>query len=109
MEIFQSLRKKGGSEMSEPSNLQVVLMGMVTVFICLIILIFLIMAMSKVINVFSEKSGGAALGKTEEQRSPDKEENKRIVAAISVAIAENLNKDVSQIRIHSIRKLQNNV
>lgn len=91
--------------MIEPSNLQVVLMGMVTVFICLIILIFLIIAMSKVINAFSEKDRGTAPEKAGDQRSPDKEENQRIVAAISVAIAENLNKDVSQIRIHSIKKL----
>lgn len=91
--------------MSDLSNLQVVLMGMVTVFICLIILIFLIIVMSKAINAFSTKSRKAAAGKTKEQRSPDKEENQRIAAAISAAIAESLNKDVSRIRIHSVKKL----
>lgn len=91
--------------MSEPSNLQVVLMGMVTVFICLIILIFLITAMSKAANAFSMKSRKAAAGKVKDQRSFDKEENQRITAAISVAIAESLNEDVSRIRIHSVKKL----
>ena len=93
--------------MGEASNLQVVLMGMITVFICLVILIFMIMIMSKAVNAFSEKSKESIAVK-EEQKGPDKEENQRIVAAISVAIAENLNKDVSQIRIHSIKRLGNN-
>ena len=93
--------------MGEVSNLQVVLMGMITVFICLVILIFMIMIMSKAVNAFSEKSKESIAVK-EEQKGPDKEENQRIVAAISVAIAENLNKDVSQIRIHSIKRLENN-
>ncbi len=93
--------------MGEVSNLQVVLMGMITVFICLVILIFMIIIMSKAVNAFSEKNK-KSIAVNEEQKGPDKEENQRIVAAISVAIAENLNKDVSQIRIHSIKRLENN-
>ncbi|WP_367567825.1 OadG family transporter subunit [Lacrimispora sp.] len=91
--------------MVEPSDLQVVLMGMITVFICLIILIFMIIIMSKVINAFSAKNEAETAVQEERKDHSDKVENQRIVAAISAAIAENLNKDVSQIRIHSIKRL----
>lgn len=91
--------------MIEPSNLQVVLMGMITVFLCLIILIFMITIMSKAINGFFTKSEAGIAIQEEKKDQPDKAENQRIIAAISAAIAENLNKDVSQIRIHSIKRL----
>ncbi|WP_333651575.1 OadG family protein [Lacrimispora sp.] len=91
--------------MNEPAILQVILMGMITVFVCLIILIFMITAMGKVLGGFQKEEKKVSPQEQSSQETPDKTENQRIIAAISVAIAESLNKDVSQIRIHSIRKL----
>lgn len=91
--------------MNEPATFQVVLMGMITVFLCLVILIFMITSMSKVISAFSKEEKKVSPQEKGGQETPDKTENQRIIAAISVAIAESLNKDISQIRIHSIRKL----
>lgn len=95
--------------MQEPGNLQVVLMGMITVFICLIILIVLIGVMSKIVQSFSKAP--AAVG-AESQPVPtpamavSSAEKQRIVAAISAAVAEELKTDVSGFKIHSIKRLE---
>ena len=98
--------------MQEPGNLQVVLMGMITVFICLIILIVLITIMSRIVQSFTKVP--VAVG-AESQPAPagsntpavPVEEKQRIVAAISAAVAEELKTDVSRLKIHSIKRLEN--
>ena len=61
------------------STVQVVLMGLITVFVVLICLIVII----KILGLIMEK----------------------VVAAIAVAIAEEMGTDVSHIRIHSIKRV----
>lgn len=96
--------------MQEPGNLQVVLMGMITVFICLILLIALITVMSRIMQRFIKTPAAAGTGL---QPSPaisstpavSGEEKQRIVAAISAAVAEEMKTDVSRLKIHSIKRL----
>lgn len=91
--------------MQEIGNLQVALMGMGTVFVCLVILIIIIMIMGKMIQAFvkDDKSGNEDNKKV---NSLDMAEKQKIIAAISVAIAEELKTDVSKIQIHSITPLK---
>ena len=97
--------------MQEPGNLQVVLMGMITVFICLIILIVLITVMSKIVQSFTKTpvavGGGSQPVPANHTPAVSNEDKQRIVAAISVAVAEELKTDVSRIKIHSIKRLSN--
>ena len=97
--------------MQEPGNLQVVLMGMITVFLCLIILIALITVMSRIVQGFTKAP--AAVGAVSQPApavnhapSVSVEEKQRIVAAISAAVAEELKTDVSRLKIHSIKRLE---
>jgi len=90
--------------MQEVGDLQVVLMGMGTVFVCLAILIVMIVFMGKIMQGFIKQEA------TEIQTQPaannvNPSEKQKIVVAISVAIAEELKTDVSKIRIHSITQL----
>ncbi len=87
----------------------VVLMGISTVFVGLICIIFVCKIMSFLVNSFQKKpadevakvpAGNAVAAQASE--IPNREE---FVAAVSAAIAENLGKDVSGIRILSIKKL----
>lgn len=88
----------------------VVVMGLVTVFVCLICLIVIMKLMSLII--------GAAKGKGDKTApvvsapvpapavAPAVAVNKQqLVAAIGAAIAEDMGTDVSHIKIHSIRKI----
>ena len=93
--------------MNEPGILQVVLMGVVTVFVVLVCLIAII----KLMGLVMEKVGGKqAAGATAPAASapaapaavPDKQ---KLVAAIAAAVAEDMGTDVSHLKIHSIRKL----
>lgn len=93
--------------MQEIGSLQVVFMGMGTVFISLIILIVMIIVMGKIMQILVKD----VLPKKQEQTSVigvDKVEKQKIIAAISVAIAEELKTDVSKIQIHSITSLKSN-
>ena len=93
----------------------VVVMGMGTVFIglvCLIILITIMGAIMKRVNAKQEAAMAAARAKMPPRPSspaaaasdviPNRGE---LVAAISVALAEELGKDVKAIRIHSIKRV----
>ncbi|MBA4687595.1 MAG: OadG family protein [Candidatus Galacturonibacter soehngenii] len=93
--------------MQEIGSLQVVFMGMGTVFISLIILIVMIIVMGKIMQILVKDVSP----KKQEQTSVigvDKVEKQKIIAAISVAIAEELKTDVSKIQIHSITSLKSN-
>lgn len=81
----------------------VVVLGMVIVFIgliCLIALISFMGAIMKKVNAKHETAAEAAV--PAEADIPNRGE---LVAAISVALAEELGKDVKAIRIHSIKKV----
>ncbi len=84
------------------SNLTVVLMGLGTVFFGLICIIFLCYIMSAIVKLFVKPE-------KKEDVKPEKSDtiqNKgEFVAAISAAIAEDLGKDISAIRITKIKKI----
>lgn len=85
----------------------VVVLGMVIVFIgliCLIALISFMGAIMKKVNAKHETAAEAAApaAVSAEADIPNRGE---LVAAISVALAEELGKDVKAIRIHSIKRV----
>lgn len=85
----------------------VVVLGMVIVFIgliCLIALISFMGAIMKKVNAKHETAAEAAApaAVSAEAEIPNRGE---LVAAISVALAEELGKDVKAIRIHSIKRV----
>lgn len=90
--------------MQEVGDLQVVLMGMGTVFVCLAILIVMIVIMGRIMQGVT-KPEAAEIQAQPTVNNVNPAEKQKIVAAISVAIAEELRTDVSKIRIHSITLL----
>lgn len=119
--------------MQEPSNLQVVLIGLITVFVCLIVLIILMNLMSAIIRLFVKDSAemsyatanqAPAQSYAPESQAPTQSytpvnqaptqsasvpaansDKQKLVAAISVSIAEYMGTDVSHIKIQSIKKI----
>lgn len=98
--------------MPEPSLLQVVLMGLVTVFIGLICLIIIIKIMGAIVSaVTGNKAPAAAPAPAPAAPAPvaaapaAQAGNQQLVAAISAAIAEEMGEDVDHIKILSIRRL----
>lgn len=87
--------------------LQVVLMGFCTVFICLVCLI----AICKIMSAAIEKFAPAKPVVTPQASTPVAQtvvatpNKQQLVAAIGVAIAEEMGTDISHIRIHSIKKI----
>ena len=95
---------------AEPSFLQVVAMGLVTVFVVLICLIIIIKVMGAIMAGAVKAApapapaapAAAAPAAAAAAPQPNKQQ---LVAAISAAIAEDMGGDVGHIKIHSIRKL----
>lgn len=92
---------------AEPSFLQVVVMGLVTVFVVLICLIILIKIMGSLMGGRASAPAPApapvqAAAPAPAAAQPNKQQ---LVAAVSAAIAEDMGSGVEHIRIHSIRKL----
>lgn len=95
---------------AEPSFLQVVAMGLVTVFVVLICLIIIIKLMGAIMAGAGKAApapapaapAAAAPAAAAAAPQPNKQQ---LVAAISAAIAEDMGGSVDHIRIHSIRKL----
>lgn len=86
----------------------VVVMGIVTVFVCLIALIIIIEIMGKIVNSFASKNTAPvpAPAAAPQAAAPQASVNKQqLVAVMSAAIAEEMGTDVSHIRIHSIKKI----
>lgn len=89
----------------------VVVMGMGTVFlglVCLIALISIMGAIMKRVNAKQEAAVAAARAAMPRPSAPASEgipNRGELVAAISVALAEELGKDVKAIRIHSIKRV----
>ena len=94
--------------MGEISTLQVVLMGLITVFVVLICLIIIIKLLGAVIAKFAPaKTAPAVSAAPAAAPAPAAPtgNKQQIVAAIAVAIAEEMGTDVSHIRIHSIKRV----
>lgn len=92
----------------EISSLFVVVMGIVTVFIGLICIIALCYLMSYVVRMIDKRKPAAPAEKAvpAPAAAPQAIENRgELAAAISAAVAEELGKDVSGIRILSIKRL----
>lgn len=94
--------------MNEPSMLQVVLMGLITVFVVLICLIVIIkilgMVMTRIAGNKAPQAAPAPAAAAVPTAAPQPDK-RQLVAAISAAIAEDMGTDVDHLRIHSIRKL----
>ena len=89
--------------MQEPSTLFVCLMGVGTVFIGLVCIV-LICSILSLISRTAFKSDSAAETNTSAALEPDAN-RQEMIAAISAAIAEASGKDMSAIRILSVKKL----
>ena len=86
------------------SNLFVCLMGLCTVFIGLICIIALVTVMSAVVRK-TEKKPVPASSPIIAAHPASSELTPELVAAVSAAIAEELGRDVSAIRIVSMKKI----
>ena len=96
------------STAATPGYLQVVAMGLITVFVVLICLIILIKIMGALIGGASASSSAPAPAPVPQRvvPAPAAQPNKQQrVAAISAAIAEEMGSDVNHIKIHSIKRL----
>lgn len=98
--------------MPEPSIPQVVLMGLITVFIGLICLIIIIKIMGAIITSVTGNKAPAAAPAPAAPAAPapapapaPRAGNQQLVAAIAAAIAEEMGEDVDHIKILSIRRL----
>ena len=95
--------------MGEIAIAQVVLMGLVTVFVVLICLIIIIKLMGAImVKAAPVEQAEAAVPApaAAPAAAPAVSGNKQqVVAAIAVAIAEEMGTDVSHIRIHSIKRV----
>ena len=92
--------------MNEPGILQVVLMGVITVFVVLVCLIGIIKLMGLVMAKIGEKQAATSPAASAAGASaPTVSDKQKLVAAIAAAIAEDMGTDVSHLKIHSIRKL----
>lgn len=98
------------STAATPGYLQVVAMGLITVFVVLICLIIIIKVMGAIMAGAVKAApapapaapAAAAPAAAAAAPQPNKQQ---LVAAISAAIAEDMGGSVDHIRIHSIRKL----
>ena len=95
---------------AEPGFLQVVAMGLITVFVVLICLILIIKIMGSIMMSVGKASPAPAPAPRAAAPAPavssaPQPNKQQLVAAISAAIAEDMGADVDHIRIHSIRKL----
>ncbi len=87
-----------------PGYLQVVAMGLITVFVVLICLIILIKIVGAIMGSTSAAPAAPA-PQPAAPAAPAQGNKQQLVAAISAAIAEEMGSSVEHIRIHSIRKL----
>lgn len=98
------------AELQEPSILQVVLMGIITVFVVLVGLIIIVKIMSAIIAQFTKTKSPVANNAPAAPVAPPvmaapAANNSQVVAAIATVLAEEMGTSVSHIRIHSIKKI----
>lgn len=96
--------------MSEPSFVQVIAMGLITVFVVLICLIIIIKIMGAIMSKFTGNAAPQpapvpAAAPAPAAPAPAAANKQQLVAAIAAALAEDMGADVQHIKIHSIRKL----
>lgn len=95
--------------MSDPSNLQVVLMGIITVFVVLVCLILIIKVLGAImVRVTGKKApvpAATPVPAAVPAQAPSQPNQQQLVAVISAAIAEEMGAGVDHIKIHSIRRL----
>lgn len=95
--------------MGEIGIAQVVLMGLVTVFVVLICLIIIIKLMGAIMGKAApaeQAEAAVPAPAAAPAAAPAVSGNKQqVVAAIAVAIAEEMGTDVSHIRVHSIKRV----
>ena len=91
----------------EYSNLFVCLMGIGTVFVGLICIVFLVMLMSAVCRKTERNTTAPAPAVTTApvQIQTDSGKKPEVLAAIAAAIAEDMSTDISAVRIVSIKKV----
>lgn len=90
----------------EYSDLFVVLMGLGTTFFGLTCIIFLICLLGKLPGGEQPKSAPAPATAAAAAPAADKEQEKRVVAAITTSLAHELDISPSGIRIMSIKKIK---
>ncbi len=95
------------ANVAEPSFLQVVAMGLVTVFVVLICLIIIIKIMGALMgkNQAPAPAAPAPRPAAPAPAAPAQPNKQQLVAAISVAIAEDMGGSADHIKILSIRRL----
>lgn len=94
--------------MTQLSNTFVCIMGMGTVFIGLISIVFICMIMSVVIKTFTKPEKTPVASASAPQASPsaiDPAEKPVLIAAISALIAEEIGTDASNIKVLSFKKV----
>ncbi len=101
---------KLAAETAEPGMLQVVLMGLITVFVVLVCLIIIIKALGAVMAKANGNKNDVPVSAVPSPAAAapvqaSGSDKRRMVAAIAAAIAEDMGSDVDHIRIHSIRRL----
>lgn len=89
---------------SSPSTSVVVVVGLGVVFLGLILIILACKIMSAIVAP-SQKKEQEPIATNNTVTSEAIENKGEVTAAIAAAVAENLGKDVSAIRIHSIKKI----
>ena len=92
------------------SNTFVVIMGLATVFVGLICIIFVCMIMSAIVRTFlkgkpEEKKSAAPAARVAPASAGVIADRDRVVVAISAAIAEEIGEDAGAIRIVSLKKI----
>lgn len=90
--------------MAEPSMLTVVVMGVGIVFVGLIALVIIISIMNAIFGSIKPKEAKVSATPNPSIPAADAKLAPEAVAAVSAAIAESLGRDVSGIRILSIKK-----
>ena len=94
--------------MAEPGFLQVVAMGLVTVFVVLICLIIIIKIMGAIMagrTAAPAPAPATAPAPAPRAQAAQPADQQKLVAAMAAAIAEEMGSSVEHIRIHSIRRL----
>lgn len=100
----------GSVVLNFPDTLFVIFLGLITVFVGLICIILICMLMSLLTKKRSSDKIEAAESSINSVVSPNVNDNhipnkQQFIAAVSAAIAEDLGKDVSAIRILSVKKI----
>ena len=87
------------------SNLFIVGMGVGTVFIGLLCIVLLCLIMSAICRAFEKKPKTVKAPVASVSAEKPIENRQEIIAAVSAALAEEMGTDISEIRIHSFKKI----